>query len=737
MNSARSTASSGEERYFAFGGAGARRHPLFLTGIGVFALGVAYCVSLLPFVRGDAGTVPLLDVWLNLVFKAGVVVVVALRGWYDRPQRAAWWWLSAGLFAAFLGSFAYYTHYRYLDPVPFPSLVDAGFVGFYLAAYAAIVLMLRERIWPFPRSLLLDALVASCAVGAFAAAFVLDPVLRADEGQAAVVATTLAYAAADLVLVMVLAAAFVLMGTADRTWGLFGLGLLVFFVADGLYVDAAASGSYEAGDPLDIGWTAARLCFVAAALLAVGHVRPVRPATSRLPAPALFSLAAVALLGSYASTNNQLSPTAATLALLAVVLGLSRTVLAFRELRVLAEERERNAVELRRARDEAEAGNRAKTEFVSNISHELRTPLNSVLGFARLLERDLDDPDRERARQIVAAGEHLTETINDLLDLASVERQELRLSLEPVLATDVLRRVIDLTQPLIAERGLALELDAHEGLHVGVLADFTRLQQVLINLVSNAVKYNRPGGTIRLRFERAGDERLRFLVEDTGPGIPAHQLPMVFEPFERLGAENGPEEGTGLGLTVARGMVEAMGGRLQVTSEVGVGSTFSVELRRVDAPRTRSAGAAADHPQLSELAEAEGTVLCIEDHPANVELILDILAPAPRLDVVTADTGAAGLEKARSLEVDLILLDLHLPDTNGFGVLRALRADPATASIPVVVVSADATPDQRARHLTAGADRYIEKPIDPGELIGAVLDGLTSRHRPSEAPNAR
>ena len=715
---------------------GSQRSPLFLTGVVVFALGAAYCVSLLPFVRGGAGTQPLLDVWLNLLFKAGVVVVVAMRGWYDREMRAAWWWLSAGLFAAFLGSAAYYAHYRHLDPVPFPSLVDVGFVGFYVAAYVAVVLMLRDRIRPFPRSLWLDGLVASFTAGAFAAAFVLEPALRADDGQTAAVAFTLAYAGADLVLVMLLAAGFVLIGTPDRTWGLLAVGLLAFFVADGLYVSAAASGSYEAGDPLDIGWTAARLCFVAAALLAVRHGPAFRPGTRRrLVAPVLCSAGAAGLL--YAGTQTELSATAATLGLLAVVAGLSRTALAFRELRVLAEERERGAVELRRARDAAEAGSRAKTEFVSNVSHELRTPLNSVLGFAQLLERDLAGQDQERARHVVAAGRHLTETINDLLDIASVERQELRLSLEPVGATDVLRRVLDLTQPLIAERGLELELDAHEGLHVAVLADFTRLQQVLLNLVANAVKYNRPAGKIRVSFERVGEERLRFLVQDTGAGIAADELPLVFEPFERLAARAGTEEGTGLGLTVARGMVEAMGGRLEVTSEVGVGSTFSVELRRVDAPERRPEAPVAGSPQLSELAEAEGTVLCVEDHPANIELVLDILAPATRVEIVIAETGADGLRKARSLDVDLVLLDLHLPDTNGMDVLRALRADPATASVPVVVVSADATPEQRARHLTAGADRYIDKPIDPAELIGAVLAGLASRRPRSGATRAR
>ena len=369
----------------------ADRRLLVAAGI-VFGLGSIYVVSLLPFVRGDAGTVPVLDVWLNLTFKAGVVLVVALRGWSDRRMRPAWWSLGLGLFAAFLGSLAYYLHYRNQDPVPFPSLSDAGFVAFYVFAYFAVVLMLRDRIWPFPRSMWLDGLIASFTAAAIAAAFVLEPALRATGGPPATVAVTVAYAAADLLLVMFVAGALVLMGAGGRSWGWLAAGLTLFFVADALYVDAASTGTYDVGDPLDIGWTAARLCFIVAALQTVRQGPAIRRDTLRLlVAPAVCSVVAVALL--YVGTRTELPAVAMLLALLAAVAALSRTALAFTELRGLAETRrqavtdELTGLPNRRAflgalHDATAAGPRRQTAAVLLLDLDRFKDVNDSLGHA-------------------------------------------------------------------------------------------------------------------------------------------------------------------------------------------------------------------------------------------------------------------------------------------------------------------------------------------------------------------
>jgi signal transduction histidine kinase/CheY-like chemotaxis protein len=380
--------------------------------------------------------------------------------------------------------------------------------------------------------------------------------------------------------------------------------------------------------------------------------------------------------------------------------------------------------ELREAREVADAANLSKSEFLSRMSHELRTPLNAVIGFGQLLrEEDIGAENRDSVEQILRGGRHLLDLINEVLDITRIETGSFQFSPEPVLVSEVLGDVANLTAPLAAAAGVEL-VGPPEGCDVHVLADRQRLNQVLLNLVSNAIKYNRQGGTVSLAC-RPVDAGLRIEVSDTGAGIRPEQLALVFTPFERLGAEQTGIEGTGIGLALSRRLAEAMGGRLDVDSEVGVGSTFWTELPVVEGPLERFDRLHADdEPPGPDPAAPVRTILYIEDNLANLRLVERVLAHDPTISLVSAGQGSLGIALAREHQPALVLLDLHLPDTTGEEVLRRLRADPATASIPIVIISADATEGQIRRLIDAGAQAYITKPLDVGELRRTV-----DRHR--------
>jgi signal transduction histidine kinase len=389
------------------------------------------------------------------------------------------------------------------------------------------------------------------------------------------------------------------------------------------------------------------------------------------------------------------------------------------EARVEARTRElREANEaLERARSDAERANAAKSEFLSRMSHDLRTPLNAILGFAQLLLLDpLGDVQADNVRQILGAGEHLLELINEILDLARIEAGRLSLSPEPVLAAHVIQRATEMIAPLAAPRHLTVDVDAPPGL--GVIADRQRLHEVLLNLLSNAVKYNREQGRIFVSAAALGTNRVRIDVRDTGAGIPPEKLRLLFTPFERLGAEQSRIPGTGLGLALAKALTEAMGGTLTVTSDVDRGTTFHVDLRRAEAiVEAPPAGA----PEVPTPIGVRGTILYVEDNLQNVQLIERVLTRRPGVELLHAIDGAAGLELVRTHRPDLVLLDLHLSDMHGEEVLRRLWEAPATRSLPVVVLTADATPRQHKRLLGAGAVAYLTKPFRVAEML-AIID---------------
>jgi PAS domain S-box-containing protein len=386
-------------------------------------------------------------------------------------------------------------------------------------------------------------------------------------------------------------------------------------------------------------------------------------------------------------------------------------------------ERKRVERTLKEARDAAYQANQAKSDFLSRMSHELRTPLNAILGFAQLLELDdLSDEQRENLHFIVSGGQHLLALINEVLDIAAIEAGRLPLSVEPVAVADVVSEAVDLIRPL-AEQGAILLSSSAPAPGEHVLADRQRLKQVLLNLLSNAVKYNREGGSVRLTHERRADGGLRIKVADTGPGIPPASLERLFVPFERLVADQTSVEGTGLGLALSQRLAEAMGGALGVDTVLDQGSTFWIELPLTDPPRgaAEPAGDPAEERQLSPGRPL--TVLYIEDNISNMELVERLLSRRG-IRLITAMRPLLGLELAREHQPDLVLLDLHLPDLPGEEVYRRLRADPGTAGIPVVVLSADARPSLIRRLVDEeGVRDFLTKPLEVDRLY-RLLDEL-------------
>ncbi len=379
----------------------------------------------------------------------------------------------------------------------------------------------------------------------------------------------------------------------------------------------------------------------------------------------------------------------------------------------------REATEVaKRAKEEAERANRAKDEFLSRMSHELRTPLNSVLGFAQVMEtEDLKPEQRDSVRQILRGGWHLLGLIDEVLDISRIATGTISFSPESVRVREVVNEAMELIQPLADQRDVVLRAEDANGLHV--LADRQRLKQVVLNLLSNAVKFSQDGGQVRVSWEKAAEGRLRLRVTDEGPGIPDDRLDRLFVPFDRLGAEQSGVEGTGLGLPLSKALVEAMGGSMHIESRVGVGSTFAIELALAEPPVDRY-----EREQESAAVAGPGgegrTVLHIEDNLSNLALIERVLNRFPDVRLLSAMQGRLGLDLAREHLPDLILLDLHLPDISGEEALRNLREDPLTTRIPVVVISADATPVHVKRLLAAGAHDYMTKPLDVKRFLDVV-----------------
>ena len=370
---------------------------------------------------------------------------------------------------------------------------------------------------------------------------------------------------------------------------------------------------------------------------------------------------------------------------------------------------------------DAERASQAKTEFLSRVSHELRTPLNAILGFAQLLElEDLSHSAQEGVEQILMGGRHLLDLIDEVLQISLIESGRLEISLDAVPVYEVVNEAVDLVGALAGKRRIRLIKELGTVGDEKVEADRQRLKQVMLNVLSNAVKYNRDGGTVEVGARR-DDERLTITVRDTGHGIAPERLAKLYHPFERLGAEQTGVAGTGLGLSVSKSLLDAMGGEISLTSRPGEGTQVAIRLAVAHSAvrDTTTAPPFMGHEPSGAAAEGR-TLLHVEDNPSNRMLVERIFADRPEIVLLAAHDGRTGLALARERQPDLILLDLHLPDVSGRAVLRDLRSDPRTESIPVVVVTADATASHLAASEVDGAQACHTKPLDVQALRATI-----------------
>lgn len=398
-------------------------------------------------------------------------------------------------------------------------------------------------------------------------------------------------------------------------------------------------------------------------------------------------------------------------------------------------------VALKEAMAVAEKANLAKSDFLSSMSHELRTPLSAILGFAQLIESGTPQPTPSQKRsvdQILQAGWYLLELINEILDLALIESGRLSLSLEPVSLAEVMLECETLVESQAAKRGIRVTFPQFS-LPCFVSADRTRLKQVLINLLSNAIKYNTSGGTVALSCVNVSPQRIRICVEDTGEGLNPAKIAQLFQPFNRLGQEANTEQGTGIGLVMTKRLIELMGGVIGVESIVGKGSVFWIEM---DLTEEREL-----HPELASLAPAlqsqvptdprAHTLLYVEDNPANLMLVEDLIARRSDIRLLSARDGISGIAMAKASQPDIILMDINLPGISGIKAVQILCADPLTAHIPVVALSANAIPRDIEKGMEAGFFRYLTKPIRINEFMDTLdlaLKLSKTRYGPAPIP---
>ena len=383
------------------------------------------------------------------------------------------------------------------------------------------------------------------------------------------------------------------------------------------------------------------------------------------------------------------------------------------------------------SREEARRANRAKSEFLSSMSHELRTPMNAILGFAQLLEMDEDVSAEhlEYISEIKQAGSHLLDLINEVLDLSKIEAGRVNLNAETVRYSELIEECLTLLTPLAERKNVTII--RKEKTDYYIFGDRLRLKQIIINLLSNAIKYNNPEGSVWVRTDSDGN-RIRVSVIDNGPGISPEKVDRMFEPFDRLGAEMKEVEGTGIGLTISKKLIEMMSGRIGFSTEAGKGTTFWIEIPKGEAPETEQEKTG----ELTELFRKQeqavrNTVLYIEDNPSNLRLVEEIISKQPGIKLIPAQTASVGLELAEVHRPDLLILDLNLPELDGFGVLEKMKTTEWGKNIPAVAISANAMPHDIKKGKQAGFSEYLTKPLDVVRFI-EILEKLLPEHAAQE-----